>query len=250
MAICISQSSAQHLFGLTRLQKQHSHTYAPLSTRGHCGYINRKTQATGGICRGTRTQLYFSKRRVFSKSMILPYSITIWIYSAPCGRHLQCLENRKHSSVTAWIIRVVIKESFVSANDAWQKCEINCRESSYSWHCYTFLLFSFLCCTNEFHKHSLAECALECILHWPTAKTLCKTYYTSTKLSSRLTVFSHRLALKIKEMWKETVNNDIFSVTVPEQLPTLSMLDPTVPHLLQAPQHPKAGALLCQVADE
>lgn len=41
VTICIAQSSVQHIYLVRPVTEQHSHIYAPLSTRGHCGYTNR-----------------------------------------------------------------------------------------------------------------------------------------------------------------------------------------------------------------
>lgn len=41
MTVCITRSSVQHIYLVSPVTEQHSHIYAPSSTRGHCGYTNR-----------------------------------------------------------------------------------------------------------------------------------------------------------------------------------------------------------------
>lgn len=89
-----SELCTTHLFGLT-VTEQHSHIYAPLSTRGHCGYTNRLTN-TGSMENLQGNQDSFILLAIGSslKSMILPYYIHIQMESTPSGRHFSaCKQN-------------------------------------------------------------------------------------------------------------------------------------------------------------
>lgn len=67
MAICITQSSVQHNYQVWPVTEQHSHVYAPLSTRGHCGYTNRVKYRQHGESAGESGLCYTFGYWVFSR---------------------------------------------------------------------------------------------------------------------------------------------------------------------------------------